>query len=58
MNEYRTDNTLHRVRFAGRSLTVGEDGSIVASKYIGDNGLGCFVVHFFLGCIWFKYFIE
>lgn len=54
----RTHDTFHCVCFTRRRLAIGENGSIVAGQYIGNDGFCSLVVHFFLRCIWFKNFVK
>lgn len=53
-----THDTLHRVSLTGGCLTISEDCSIVASQYVGHNGLRRLTVDFFLCCIWLEDLIE
>lgn len=41
-----------------RCLTICENGSIISSQNVCDNGLCRFIVDFILCSIWFEYFIE
>lgn len=43
-----THDTLHRMCFSRRRLTVGEYRAVVAGQDVGDNRLGRLIVDLFL----------